>query len=300
MKKFIVIVFVVTLLGAIALAVARKPELPQKASSPHHFQVRGQVRGIEDAKTLRIAHEAIPGYMEAMVMAMEVRAPASLAGVKIGDDVSFELTVTENDSWISRLQVISENVAANAQISESVAQEAQRLQAGETVPSFSFVDQNGKKVRLEDFRGKAVLLTFIYTRCPLPNFCPLMSKNFAALQERLEKEFPGKFHLISASIDPKFDTPQALSEYAKRWTKDETTWSFATGSPEQMQAIQSLFGLTAESAGGLINHDLRTALIDPQGKLAHVWKSNVWTPYEVHRAVREELTGSRDIAARQE
>ena len=116
-----------------------------------------------------------------------------------------------------------------------------------------------------------------------------MSKNFGSLQERLEKQFPGKFQLLSVSIDPAFDRPEVLKNYASRWSKMEETWTFATGTPEQIDGVGTLFGLVRESAGGLINHDLRTALIAPDGKLVHVWRSNVWTPYEVQRRVEEVL-----------
>jgi protein SCO1/2 len=100
------------------------------------------------------------------------------------------------------------------------------------------------------------------------------------------------------SIDPRFDTPEILADYAKRWSQDDATWTFGTGSPEQIESLSAALGLTVEPMGGLINHDLRTALIAPDGKLVHVWKSNVWTPYEVQRLVRETLTGQRDIASR--
>jgi protein SCO1/2 len=148
-------------------------------------------------------------------------------------------------------------------------------------------DQNGKPVRLSDYRGKAVVLTFIYTRCPLPNFCPLMSKNFQALQGRLAKAMPGKCHLLSISIDPKFDSPEVLKGYAALYQADEKYWTFATGSEEQINSVATLFGLVHEPEGGMISHNLRTALIGADGRLVHVWKSNVWTPYEVQRMLEE-------------
>src|ERR1043166_6687396 len=127
------------------------------------------------------------------------------------------LVTTKDDSWIASIQKLSEGGPSTAaDISQLTAKDIQRVQAGETVPDFTLLDQNGHVIRLSDFRGQAVLLTFVYTRCPLPNFCPLMSKNFASLQERLEKEFPGKFQLLSVSIDPQFDRPEILKQYAAR------------------------------------------------------------------------------------
>ena len=163
------------------------------------------------------------------------------------------------------------------------------LSIGDEVPDVALIDQTNTRRSLSEWKDAYTVITFMYTRCPLPNFCPLMSKNFAALQERLEKEFPGRFQLLSVSIDPQFDRPEILKQYAARYTKDDRTWTFGTGTPEQSDAVGALFGLVQERAGGLINHDLRTALIGPDGKLIHVWKSNAWTPYEVQRRVAEVL-----------
>jgi protein SCO1/2 len=123
-----------------------------------------------------------------------------------------------------------------------------------------------------------------------------MSKNFASLQERLQKAIPGKFQLLSVSIDPEFDRPEVLKDYSARYAAEDSTWTFGTGTVEQTDAVGALFGLVQERAGGLINHDLRTALIGPDGKLIHIWKSNVWTPYEVQRRV-EEVLGSTTYAS---
>jgi protein SCO1/2 len=270
-----------------AMSFERRADKPgvALAHAEQRFQVRGEVRSVDfEAKSLRIKHEEIPHYMAAMTMPFDVRDPALLRGLKAGDEIGFELVVTKDDSWIANIHKLSEASAATvADLSHLAAKEVQRVQVGETVPNFTLTDQNDRTVRLTDFRGKVVLLTFIYTRCPL------MSKNFASLQERLEKQFPGKFQLLSVSIDPQFDQPALLREYAARYTKDDRTWTFGTGTTEQSDAVGALFGLVQERVGGLINHDLRTALISPEGKLVHVWKSNVWTPYEVQRRVEEVL-----------
>jgi protein SCO1/2 len=262
----------------------------ETSSEIRRFHVRGEVRGVDvQAKSIRIRHEEIPDYMPAMIMPFAVREVSLLKGLSAGDEVGFELAVTKDDAWITHIQRLSES-GPKAE-SKSDVQPIEALQPGETVPDFTLTDQNGRAVHLREFRGKIVLLTFIYTRCPLPNFCPLMSKNFASLQERLQKEFPRKFQLLSISIDPEFDRPEVLKEYAARQNADERTWTFATGIGDEIGAVASLFGLIHERAGGLINHDLRTALISPDGKLVHTWKSNLWTPYEVQRRVEEVLGG---------
>jgi protein SCO1/2 len=260
---------------------------PEDAASARTFQVNGRVRELtRAAKTLTVAHEAIPNYMPAMTMPLEVKDVSLLNGLRVGDEIHFELSVTDDDSWISHLEKIGNGSSARPD-GAPVSAEAAELRKGDQVPDFALTDETGKTVRLSDFRGKAVVLTFIYTRCPLPNFCPLLSKNFQALEQRLSKAFPGKYHLLSVSIDPKFDTPEVLKGYAGLYHAEGHSWSFATGSEDQINDIASSFGLVHEQEGGMISHNLRTALIGSDGHLIHLWKSNLWTPYEVHRMIEE-------------
>lgn len=271
------------------------------ANSAKFFEVQGTIGNVNRAdRIVRIAHEEIPGYMAAMTMPFTVKDPSLLAGLAPGDRVQFELAVTENDSWIPHIEKISAASAANSPTGSATSlqePESQSLNPGETVPDFQLTDQDGKPVHLSEFRGKAVVLTFIYTRCPLPNFCPLMSKNFVELQQRLSKELAGKYHLLSITMDPEFDRPEVLKEYAGRYGAAANDWSFVTGSSAEVNFVAGLVGLYYARENGLITHDLRTALIGPDGRLVHVWKSNVWTPYEVQRRIRETLTGNRDFAA---
>ena len=260
------------------------------------YQVLGEVVSINLAEnSIRIRHEDIPGYMPAMTMPFDVKEPSLLRRVNPGDAVAFRLQVTEEDSWISRIETTVPATPSSA-APEPAENLAEHLAPGESIPDFRLVNQDGASVTFSDFKGKAVLLTFIYTRCPLPDFCPLLSSKFADLQQRLNKEFPGRFQLVSLTIDPRFDTPEVLKAYAERYQAEQSSWTFATASQEEINRAAAALGLYIEDAGGLINHDLRTALISPKGKLVQVWKSNVWTPYEVQRSVRKALTGKLDVA----
>jgi protein SCO1 len=267
------------------------------------FEVNGQVRGIDQAdKTIRIAHEEIPNYMPAMTMSLPVKDATLLRDLHNGDNVQFELRVTSDDAWIAHIEKLPSDAPATQTVAKATPSlgdlEAERIQAGEVVPDFKLTNQDGQPFHLGDFRGKAVVLTFIYTRCPLPNFCPLMSKNFAELQQRLSKEFPNKYQLLTITMDPEFDRPEVLKEYAARYEADPSNWTFATGDTASINFVAGLLGLYFEKENGLISHDLRTALIGQDGRLVHLWKSNVWTPYELQRRVRENLTGSEDIASK--
>ncbi len=283
----------VTLAAIVTAVSVRKPGATPSSTpvAQQRFEVKGQIRSLEsDGVTVHIAHEEIPGFMPAMEMPFTVKDPSVLKGFAAGDRVQFGLLVTKDDSWITSLKKLSQGDRPEATpVPAKAASEDARVEIGQPVPDFALVDQRGHPFHLHDFRGKAVVLTFIYTRCPLPNFCPLMSKNFAALQERFRKQMPGRVQLLSISFDPEFDTPETLRRYASLYQKDDKDWAFATGTPEQINAITSQFGLVREAANGFINHDLRTALIAPDGKLVHVWRSNVWTPYEVQRMVQETL-----------
>ena len=289
-----------TLLAVVSvLALMRHNHPPSDVQT---FQVLGQIRSRDlEHKTVRIAHEEIPDYMPAMTMPFTVKAAALLEGLAVGERVKFELCVSKDDSWISRIAKTARDPRETATITPAPAvslqdREAERVQTGEIVPDFGLIDQDRRAFRLEDFRGKVVVLTFIYTRCPIPNFCPLMSKNFADLEHRLSQEFTNKYQLLSISMDPDFDRPDVLKDYAARYGASGSDWKFATGSAEQIRFVAGLMGLYYAQENGLISHDLRTAVIGADGRLVHLWKSNVWTPYEAQRMVRETLSGTRDIA----
>lgn len=308
MKTTKILVGLCALATAVSVAVlvsSRRHETAKpQAGDIKRFEVHGQIRSVDQVnKIVRITHEEIPDYMPAMTMPFSVKDAAVLDGLTPGDGVQFELDVTEDDSWVSHIEKIAGGESPVSATAGSPAlsledRETERLAVGELAPDFTLMDQDGRTIHLRDFRGKAVVLTFIYTRCPLPNFCPLMSKNFSELEKRLSQDLPGKYHLLSVTMDPDYDRPDVLKEYAARYDASAKDWTFATGSAEQIQFVASLTGLYYRRENGLISHDLRTALIGPNGRLVHLWKSNVWTPYEVQRMVDETLANDRSVASR--
>lgn len=290
--------------AAIAIAVAWRGSAPpsqrataNKPSGTNQtvYTVTGTVKSADaQSGIVRVAHDEIPGYMDAMTMPFLSRDPEGLRGLKSGDRIAFNLVVTHDDSWITGIQKLesaSQSTFAEKAGATRSDREANRVQAGELVPELRLVSHEGKPFALSDFRGKAVLVNFIYTRCPLPNFCPLLSKKTAELEQRLSTEFTNGFHIVTITIDPEHDTPEVLRDYAARFTNDLENWTFATGSADQIKSAAEAFGLIYERKSGLIDHDLRTALISPEGRLVHIWKSNFWTPYEVRTRVEEALSG---------
>jgi len=226
--------------------------------------------------------------MPSMTMPFAVRDSKEIAGMRVGDPISFRLTVTENDSWIDQVKKIN---AAEVRLPVPIAppktrpagDESARLREGDVMPAFELTDQNGGRITLETFRGDPFVLTFIFTRCALPKFCPLMSKNFAELQNAIKNGFGtlAQTRLLSISFDPDFDTPQILTAYAGHEQADRKIWVFATGEKSKIDNLTRAFSVFVQPEAGTISHGLATALIGEDGKIARIWRGNGWTPSEV-------------------
>jgi len=265
----------------------------QKPTDLVTFDLRGVVVSINyQQRRIIIDHEEIPNYMMAMTMPFKVKDTTILYRVQPGDTVQGTLAVSRSESWIEKLAVVSkgEVVEPSSAAADSIFRRVYKV--GETMPDFSFVNQEGRRVRLSDFRGKVVAMTFIYTRCPLPDFCIRMSDHFARVQKSLsaDRTLAGKWHLITISFDPKFDTPPVLKNYGKVYTKDLSTWDFVTDSMKTILDIaDGLELVTEDDEGGLIAHNLRTAVIDKKGALVEVFRGNEWTPQQLKQAMADAI-----------
>src|SRR5262249_31612450 len=159
---------------------------------------------------------------------------------------------------------------------------------GEEVPNFNLVNQSGKRLSFRDYKGNAVIVTFIYTRCPLPDYCPLMTENFsqilAALKSESEKYL--KTHLLSITLDPEYDSPKVLSEYAAAYSADLERWDFATGTKDEIKKVATYFGLQYWTEGDQVIHSLRTAIVGSDGRLIKLYRGNEWKPDEILKELR--------------
>ncbi|HTI73128.1 MAG TPA: SCO family protein [Candidatus Limnocylindria bacterium] len=252
---------------------------------PDTYEVRGVVRSVEPGKkTIVIKHEAVTNYMVAMTMPFDVRDTNELAGVKSGDAVLFRLNVTEKDGWVDRIRVLSNSpVAADSWAPESPVRfvtSTPVLKVGDPLPDYSFTNEFGKTVKFSDYRGQAVAFTFIFTRCPFPNFCPRMTDNLsqALKQLRQRTDAPTNFHLLSISFDPKYDTSETLLKYGERFNYDPIKWSLVTTDFDQLERLTGHFELQFVKNVPIEqqNHNLRTVVIDTQGKVAGLFPSNDW------------------------
>jgi protein SCO1/2 len=257
------------------------------AANQKEFTVRGVIRGIApDRQTLEIQHEAIPGYMPTMTMPFVVKDPAAAAQLKVGDGVSFRLLADDKEAWIDRItQIPAREVEVPMPSPEARADAPKiaRLRDGDPLPAFRLTNENGEPINAETFRGQPFVVTFIFTRCPIPNFCPLMNKNFAQLQEAIRTGGGAlaKTRLLSISFDPEFETPAVLKEAAKAEEADPAIWTFATGEKPQIEELTRSFAVSVQPESGTLSHSLATALIDGDGRLVEIWRGNGWKPEEV-------------------
>jgi protein SCO1 len=263
------------------LAGCRKP--PQ--STGKRFDFKGKVVSVDrDKQEVTISHEEVKGYMPAMIMPFKLKDARPLEQMAAGDQITAALVVDGPKSWLEDVVVIQEGplttTASGAEVAEA--------KPGDEVPNYGLVNQDDKLIKIHEYRGKALVLTFIYTRCPDPNYCTLMSTHFQELDQELRKqpELYNKTHLMSISFDPAYDTPAVLRSYGAAYTgrySDEKFdhWEFASGSSDQVKGIAQYFGLRYFQNTDQIIHGLRTAIIGPDGKVYKVYRGNDWKPDEL-------------------
>jgi protein SCO1 len=270
---------------AIAMGLACKP---RRSANEKRYELKGKVVAVDKTdRTATISHQDIVGYMPAMTMPFKIKNDADLGMLKPGDEVTGDLVVDETSSWLE-ISTITEGGGPLSPTAEVPGEP----KPGDEVPDFALTNQDGKRIHLAQYRSQALALTFIYTRCPQPDQCTLMSNNFAAIEKELQKqpEVYQKTHLLSISFDPEYDTPKVLRSYGASHTErysDESFqhWEFATGSSDEVKGIAQFFGFRyyhdTASGNDEVMHTLRTAVISPEGKLVKLYRGNEWKPEEV-------------------
>jgi protein SCO1/2 len=261
---------------------------PRRNPNEKRYDLKGKVVAVNKSeRTATIAHEDIKGYMPAMTMPFKIKNDADLELLKPGDQVTGTLVVDDVSSWVEVTAIVEGPVTVSQ--TDDVPGEPK---PGTEVPDFGLVNQDGKRIHLAQYRGRALALTFIYTRCPMPDQCTLMSNNFAAIDQELQKqsELYARTHLLTISFDPEYDSPKVLRSYGAshsgRYT-DETFqhWEFAGGTDDEVKGIAQFFGLRyfhdTESGQDQVLHSLRTAVIAPDGKLFKLYRGNEWKPAEI-------------------
>jgi protein SCO1 len=254
-------------------------------------------------RSLQVSCQAIPGQMDATVMTLLVHNAKTLDGLKPGMLIDFSLAVREHENYARDIHIhpyenaTQEPMAARQlKILEEAASHsraAPALEIGQHVPDFTLIDQNRQSVTFSRFTGKVVAITFIYTSCPLPNFCFRMSNNFGVLQKRNAPRMGKDLVLLSISFDPEHDQPEALAEYARTWTKDQTGWYFLTGPLADVQKVCWSFGMNFWQDEGFLTHSLHTVVIDRQGRIAANLEGNEYTPQQLGDLVKSVIERNR-------
>lgn len=261
------------------LSLAACTQKPKKEF--RRYELEGKVVAVDAAaKKLTISHKDIPGLMKGMTMDFSVKADWIWGKVQKGDQISAVLVMDPDGAYLENVSLTSQSSTPDASTAP-----VHMPEVGEAVPEFQGYDQNGAAFKLSKLRGKPVLLTFIYTRCPLPDYCIRMSSNFAEIEKRLKQEQPAifsKLQVVSVSIDPEFDKPPVLKQYAKNYGAQVfPNWHFVSGKPEDVRKFANFFGLSYFPENNQITHSLRTALIAPDGKITALYSGNQWKPEEV-------------------
>jgi protein SCO1 len=250
--------------------------------------LEGQVLAVDAARReITIKHGDIQGFMPGMTMPFKVRDARLIDGKKAGDLVRATLVVDDTEAYLTVIEV-----TGHAALTEPPPPpRMDLLTPGDVVPDTSLIDDRGQTHRLADWRGRAIAVTFIYTRCPVPDFCPVMDRRFAEVQQIIgaDAALRGRVHLVSVSFDPSFDTPAVLAAHAKKIGADPSVWSFATGEVKAVEQFASRFGISVMHDAGTpaeVVHNLRTAVIDPKGRLVSVLSGNEWHASDLVTALR--------------
>jgi protein SCO1 len=286
-------IFLILALGL--LTGCRQPSAPSVASTEKTFPITGRVLAT-DAAHVTLDHEAIPGFMEAMTMDYKVKDPSVLTELHPGDRITARISVQQAPDGYHDPELDNIVVVAQARPDYKPPIQYHVPQAGDTVPDFHLLNQNGHTIHLDQFKGKALLITFIYTRCPLADYCPRMSRNFADIDKALaaDPDVYAKTHLLSISFDPIYDTPKVLRSYGGAYTGQYTNekfthWDFAAPAAKDLPALTQFFnvGVTPGDSPASLTHSLSTILIGKDGKIAAWYPTNDWKLEEVEAEVKK-------------
>ena len=272
------------IIGA-ALLAACSAEPPAR-----RYALTGQVLAVHEARQeLAIKHEDIAGYMPGMTMSFPVATKSLMIGRTPGELITATLEV---NGLVGKLVAITHVGAAPLPDNTNTAAMTEGiLDVGDEVPDAALIDQQDRRRSLSEWKGTPVLLTFIYTRCPLPNFCPAMNRNFASIQKSVAADpaLSGRLKLISVSFDPEYDTPAVLAEFARTFETDPAVWTWLTGDRVTTDRLAARFGVSVirgDASPIDVAHNLRTTLIDADGRIVKIYSGSEWVPSAVLSDVR--------------
>ena len=268
-----------------ALSVLLASCAASRRAEAQRYDLKGKVLAVDRSKgEVTVEHEEVKGYnMAAMTMDFPLRDADALNTVAPGDGIQATLVVAEDASYWLENPAITKTLPGSA-ATPAAAGGPSEPRLGAEVPDVRLVNQDGRAISPRQFKGRSLAVTFIYTRCPMPDQCPLLSTNFAALNGALasDAELGKKAHLLSVTLDPEYDKPEVLRRYGSTYAGGKfDAWDFATGDPSDVRRFAEFFGLAYKAESGQVIHSLRTAVLTPEGRLYKLYRGNEWKPAEV-------------------
>ncbi len=259
-------------------------------------------------QSMSVSCREIPGYMSAMIMDFPVQDPKVFERLEPGMTIDFSLVADKDSSHAENIRAhpfesleLDPTEARRYKMMEqamATSSAAHVLHVGQRVPDFSLTDQNRQRVSLSQFAGKVVAITFIYTRCPRPDYCVRLSNNFGLLQRRFQNRMGQDLVLLTVVIDPANDQPETLSTYARTWKADARTWHFLTGPLSDIQQLCRNFDMHFYPDEALLVHSFHTVVIDRKGRLAANLEGNDFTSQELGDVVQTVMTPPQDISSK--
>jgi len=279
--------------GLVGCSKSAAPAVAEN-SPEKRYPLTGEILTVNVAdQTLRVRHEAIAGFMPAMAMDFSVSA-GDLANAKPGQRIRAELVVSDNGDfhlekiWPGDPAAVAEVNAAALALSQDSAVRGNRAyrEVGETVPEFTLFDQDGRVVKSDKFRGKQVMLNFIFTRCQVAKMCPAAVARFQQVQRLVREAGVSNLELLSISLDPAYDTPGVLKDYARLRAIDTGNYSFLTGPEGAIKSLLAQFGVLREFQGNILNHTATTLLIDKSGEIVARADGSTWDVQEFVQKIK--------------
>jgi len=287
-SSILTLIVAVALLSGVSCRQQTDPVIEQ-APARHSYSVTGMVLSLkpQDSQAV-IKHQKIPGYMMAMTMPFSVHDTNELSGLIPGEQITFEMIVTDEDAWIENLEKtgVAENILPQG-AGIRLARDVEPLEIGDLLPEYHFLNAQGQPVRLSQFKGEAVVISFLFTRCPVPNFCPLTARKLAAVQDQLLANTggPANWQILAITIDPEFDTPERLRQFGEMYGSKPAHWDFLTGELIDITALAEQFGLQFWTEDGTVSHNLRTIVVGADGVIRRNMIGNEWEVDALVRAV---------------
>lgn len=277
-------------LAIVICASCGRQEKLAPAAPARRYALKGVIESVDSTRpSVTVVHESVPGFMDAMTMAFPVHDdPQVFAILRAGDKIEATLVVDGDRYWLEKIvtrgfvPTPDPGVASASRPAGPVTPAPNRaVGVGDVFPDFELTDQTGHTVRLSQFRGEPVAVTFLYTRCPIATACPLTTAKFSKLDAMLAERKFGE--LLTVTVDPEHDTPKVLAEYAKKAGADPKRWKFLTGDPKAVAEVASRFGILYYPEHGQIVHGQGVAVIDPKGRVATAYFGNDWQPEHILR-----------------